>query len=166
MQSFQKNVTCVVVRGDCKILSRVLRMSSTRTQAGPKRWCNRWAMLNKVRSACTFFGVRTTPSEASEGRPRDPLLEAPLAVLVVLSRSAAHTPTCCLLPGIVTGWWLLPQAYISCRTLLGKADDRNQETGHHDHVGIVRPQCSLQRPCQDLQQTPQENSIVEVRMIF
>ena len=88
-----ENVTCVVVRGDCKILSRVLRMSNTKTQAGPKRWCSRWAMLNKVRSACTFFGVSTTPSEASEGMPRDALLEAPFAVLVVLSRSAAQTPT-------------------------------------------------------------------------
>lgn len=87
------SVTCVVVRGDCKILSRVLRMSSTRTQAGPRRWCSRWAMLNKVRSACTFFGVSTTPSEASGGRPRDALLEAPLAVALVLSRSAAQTPT-------------------------------------------------------------------------
>lgn len=61
--------TCVVVRGDWRILSKVLRMSSTSTQAGPSRWCSLWATLNRVRRACTFLGVRTTPSDASVAPP-------------------------------------------------------------------------------------------------
>ena len=44
-------------------------------------------MLNKVRSACTFLGVRTTPSEGSEG-PVDTLPEVLLEVLLEASRSA------------------------------------------------------------------------------
>jgi len=41
-------------------------------------------MLKRVRSAWTFFGVSTTPSEGSDG-PMDTLPEALFEVLLVLS---------------------------------------------------------------------------------
>ena len=50
--------TWVVVLGECRILSRLFRLSSTRNQDLPRWWSSWWAMLNRVLRACTFLGVR------------------------------------------------------------------------------------------------------------
>ena len=70
--------TWVVVLGECRILSRLFRVSRTMNQERPRWWSRRCATLKSVRRACTFLGVSTKASSTG-GMPALPAVEMRLA---------------------------------------------------------------------------------------